>query len=472
MAKAPFPSPALTGAFALLLYLAFPSYLHNFDGLACAIAVELGDLKHLAHGNHLLYGVAAWLFHRTLELIGLRLDALWSLKVLGALLGAAGAAQLHRLLLRQGVPPRLAALGGAGLAISYGWWLWSLEPQVYMLGSVLLLATAGEALKERPSPARLAGWHALAILTHLANVLLVPLCLWAIWREGAGDREGLRRDVGRYVVLSAVLVLAGYLAAAELFVRPESWPQTRLWLLGSLALGEGRSFLWHGAPGLAGLWHWAKTGAKVVSPAWPLSIPLWLAALWSLRGAQGPARRLAVAAWLWLPAYALLFHHWEPFTLVYRVSDLAPLWLAAAAACGSVRWRRTTAVCAGYVALLAAANLLAGIRPIARPAANAVLQEALWIREQTPEPAWVAAWGDEEVYIPYFAHRRTLNLRYFQDRPDALSKRLWELMETGDPIYVTSRRLLHPARFPPVLGLQAVSRRGDLVLYRITSIGG
>jgi len=83
--------PLLITVGVLLLYAAFPSYLHLFDGVACAIAVELGDFKHLVHGNHLLYGIVGYAFHRLLFLAGLKLPALWTLQVLDSLLGAAAA---------------------------------------------------------------------------------------------------------------------------------------------------------------------------------------------------------------------------------------------------------------------------------------------------------------------------------------------------------------------------------------------
>ncbi|TBR20946.1 hypothetical protein EPO15_11635, partial [bacterium] len=68
-------TPFLVGSAALGLYLVFPSLRHNFDGVACAIAVELGDFRHLVHGNHLAYGLVGFAFHRLLHLFGLGLPA-------------------------------------------------------------------------------------------------------------------------------------------------------------------------------------------------------------------------------------------------------------------------------------------------------------------------------------------------------------------------------------------------------------
>ena len=81
-------------AAAFLLYLAFRSLYFNFDGVACAIAVELSDFKHLVHGNHLAYGVVGWLFNRAWLVLGYKGPALLALQILDGLLGAAGAAVL------------------------------------------------------------------------------------------------------------------------------------------------------------------------------------------------------------------------------------------------------------------------------------------------------------------------------------------------------------------------------------------
>jgi len=46
--------PGIVFAASVLLYFSFRSLFFNFDGVACAIAVEMGDFKHLLHGNHLV----------------------------------------------------------------------------------------------------------------------------------------------------------------------------------------------------------------------------------------------------------------------------------------------------------------------------------------------------------------------------------------------------------------------------------
>jgi hypothetical protein len=452
---------------ALTLYALFPSFLHNFDGVACAIAVELSDKQHLVHGNHLLYGVAGWLFHQLLGLTGLKISALFALKLFDMLLGAGGAALLHRTLKRAHFAEPIPMTCAAGLAVSYGYWLWSLEVQVYALGAFFLICVLQEALRDKPSPHRLALWHGLAMLTHGANVLLTPVVLYALWRANE-DATKLRRAVGRYLVLAAAMVIIVYAAAIAWWVGAEDWAALKTWLLGSAALGPGRSFNFITGNLFANLRHWVIGSGEAVSPwAW-LGLPLWLAAMWVLPHREGEDRRLALTAWLWLPAYALLFTQWQPGVLVYRVSDLIPLWLLAAVAAQRLpkKWRR---LLPAYVAVLFAVNLAVGIGRWSDPQANNKLQDAYWMSAATPENAWIAAIGRDEVYYPYFAHRRTLNLRWYDGQPQRLAQRIATILEES-PLYITSERLNNTPYFPKTVSLRIAGKRGDTVLLEITGI--
>src|SRR5208282_1543256 len=74
---------------AALLYLCFPAARYNFDGVAAAIAVELGDFRHLLHGNHLAYGFLGYLFFDVIGLFGIPLPSILCLQIFSSLLGAA-----------------------------------------------------------------------------------------------------------------------------------------------------------------------------------------------------------------------------------------------------------------------------------------------------------------------------------------------------------------------------------------------
>lgn len=482
-------APLLTFIFVLLVYLTLPCRGHNFDGVACSIAVELGNFKRLLHGNHLIYGVVGYAWHNLLGAAGLELRALWSLQTLDSILGAAGAALFHLTLLRTGVRPRIAAVCALGLALTYGYWFWSLQAGVYALSALFMIPCLGEVLRQRPRPYRLALWHGLAMLTHGANVMFTPVALFSLLRAEIGEASSkddavvlmgsrfgpeTRRAAAVYLLCAAGMVLGGYLAAAALWMKPRTAADVYLWLSGSAALGLDRTFHWHGSMSGKNVMEWTVASLRVVSPVGLLALPLWGAALWTLKYAflGSRDRPLILTAWLWIASYAALFMLWEPYNIFYRVTDLIPLWLLATLAAGrmaeSFAGRLVGVLC---VAALASANLVLAFIPLSMPKMNPHLQNALWLRDSTPENAWIAAGGEEEVYVPYFAGRHTLNLRYYAGRRGALAAKVWELLDAGKPVYITSSRLKACGRdCRPLVGLRKTSSRQGVALYRVTSI--
>jgi hypothetical protein len=431
--------PWLLGAGAALLYLGFPSAYYNFDGVACAIAVELGDLKHLAHGNHLAYGLLGWAWTGLWRLFGYAGPALPALQALDSLLGGLGAGLFCRFLLRRlSLPPLAAVSASAGLSLSYAWWFWSLEAQVYLLGAVFLVLAADAAWAEEPSPWGAGACLGCAALGHVGHVMFLPAALCLIHRPGKA-----RRLWPRFAAAFCLTVLAAYGAAALCCVKPHSPEDWRLWLLGSAALSPDRSFTWHGAgTAAASLSAWLAMTLRIFadpvglpqpwsSLGWLLAAAALAAAVAGLRGRRG---RTAKAAWLWLGGYAALYICWQPFTMVYRITDLIVLWLLIAHWAAPSPWRGRAL--AGLALALGLFNAILLIRPQTDPGRNAAYQEALRIARDTPEEAWVLAAARGQVYIPYFAGRNPLNLRYFEGRPEALDRRLEQLLREGSPVFV------------------------------------
>lgn len=453
---------------SLLLYLSFRSLYFNFDGVACAIAVELSDFKHLVHGNHLAYGALAWLFDRAWRVLGYRGQAILPLQILDSLLGAAGAAVFASLLRRSGRSEREAALGAAALAVSEAWWFWSLEAQVYMLGALFAALAAREALGENPRPARLGLWHAAAVLGHVGHLMALPAVAWALTRKGG------RKSLVPYLAVLAGTVLAAYLAAGAAAVRPASFEELRLWLLGSAALGVDRAFAWHFARDGA-LPAWAAMTLRIFcdfTGRAPLTraAGLVLAALPLAAAVRGAARG-GRAAWfwqLWLAGYAALYLNWEPFTVVYRVSDLLALWALALIGLETLTPRARAAALAAWTAAACAFNLAFTILPASHASSNLELAETRWVAERVPPDAWVLAYGRDAAYLPYFAHLKTVNLR-FLEREDALFARLDALAASGEAVYATDRALERWGRRDVLsgYGLEPSGAADGLTLYRV-----
>jgi hypothetical protein len=458
---------------ALFLYVSFRSLYFNFDGVACAIAVDLSDFKHLVHGNHLAYGVLGWLFDRAWIALGYRGAALLPLQVLDALLGAGGAAVFCSLLRRSGLGERESLLGAAALAVSQAWWFWSLEAQVYMLGAFFAALAAREALADEPRPAIVGLWEACAVLGHVGHLMALPALAWLLTRK-----KGTKSLAPCLAALAAV-VLAAYAAAGLLAVRPRSVDELRLWLLGSAALSMDRSFAWH----------WPSAGAAL--PAWSL---MTLRVFAECVGRSGAARAAAVALaalplaaaarggarggrqarfWLaWLAGYAALFLTWEPATIVYRVSDLLGLWALAHLGLRPLSPRARAGLLAAWTAAAGAFNLATVVRPAADAANNADLTETRWAGARVPADAWMLATGPCAVYYPYFERLRMVNLHYFAEE-SALDRRLDELAAAGQAAYVTDRTLRNAGATDALAryGLAPVASGDGLTLYRVARAG-
>lgn len=461
--------PALIAfAATLLLDLCWRSQFFNFDGVACAIAVELSDFKHLVHGNHLAYGVLGWSFDRLLRALGYSGTALWSLQLLDGILGAAGAAALASLLKRSGRTEREALLGAAALAVSHAWWYWSLEAQVYVLGAACAALAAREALSEKPRPELVGAWHAAAALGHVGHLTALPALAWLLSRRA-------KKDLKPYLLSLSVLLGAAYLAAGVLAVRPASWTELSTWLLGSASMGPGNTFRWHAASPLWALESFAAMTLRVfVEFDARTGAAKWAGVVLSalpLAAAVEGARRGSRAAKFWLATLAgsaALYLLWEPYTIVYRVGDMVALWSLAWLGLERLAPRARVAALAAWVAAAGAYNLAFVVLPASDPATNPDLVETNWVAARVPENAWVVVSGRGAVYLPYFAHRRTIDLHYGTDE-DGLFARLDRAAATGAPVFVTDRALektgllAEAARY----GLEPTASDADFTLYRL-----
>lgn len=454
--------PALVAAGAALLYLSWPAARYNFDGVACAIAVELGDLRRLVHGNHLAYGFLGWLWFSLWKALGYAGPALQSLQALSSFLGAAGAGAFALLLLRAGAGPGLAAAGASALAVSDLYWRWSLEAQVYPLGAVCLFLAAAEGAREEPDGLKLGLWHAGAVLGHVGHVMFLPAACWLL--------RNRRQGLWRYAGALGSAVLAAYGAAGLFIMRPGNWEDIRYWLAGSAILGVDQRFVWHGGYSLAGLWHWLRLSVNLWGGGAVIGALALSASAAGARLAWRGGRRLTVAALLWLGGYAVLYLSWEPYTPVYRVTDLAPLWLLVVLGAGRLPWREPAKACAVAVCAVGLGlwNLAATALPGSDPTRNPDLQRVLRLSGRIPENAWVLVDNVYQVYVPYFVHRRPLNLRYWYGREAALRERLADLQRAGEPVFAD------PAMAGPLwhdwlelLPKREAARDGDGVLYLI-----
>lgn len=453
----------------LFMNLSVRSLFHNFDGVACAIAVELSDFKHLVHGNHLAYGVVAWCFDKIWRIFGYQGQAILALQTLDSLLGAAGAAVFSSLLRRAGRGEREAVLGAAALAVSHAWWFWSLEAQVYMLGALFIALAAREALSDKPRPALTGLWHAGAILGHVGHLMALPALVYALTRK-KGRGEALPYARSLFVALAVPYICAGLFA-----VRPSSFVEFKLWLLGSAALGNDRAFSWHSIPFSSAVPAWLGMSLRIFTEsagrrglAW--SAGVILAVLPLLAAARGAADKSRESRFwlLWLACYAVLFLTWEPFTIVYRVTDLIALWALATMGLQAMSSRLRLGALIAWTGAAFAFNFHYVVRPASVFENNPALVETAWTKAHAPADAWILANGLGPVYLSYFGGLRPLNLRYYTDEA-ALHARLDALAAAGEVVYVSGRTFGEEGLRAKLerYGLKPVAADGGLSLFRV-----
>ncbi len=461
----------LAAAIPLAFYLAYPSTFWNFDGVACAAALELGNPIFYFHAQHLLYGFLGFLFWKLLLPLGLN-RALPALQIFCSLLAAASLYFLWRLLASLSKDPWLALFLSCAAGFSAAFWTWSIEAQVYPLG-VLGLSVAAYFLLSPQAPARMKQvgvWHGVAVLGHLVHVLwIIPAC-YLVYKEKLPWRPYLISFIGT--------VTAAYAAVAFFVLRPYhgQGPWLNHWLKGSLGLTTDRSLAWHW-PGWGGVFQWAQATPGVLWGTfwpygglvfWPIHILSMASQLFLivviarsiatkqsvisrhdridglLRYARNDSRVINFSL-VWLGTYAVFFSTWEPRTLCYRMTDLIPFTLLLMSACLAWPRRRVRLLVAGcWMASLGIINFFSRARPMHDSANNAAYQQTLALARATPvHSLYLTPGGLSWMYLLYFTGRSAWNMRLLS--VDELDRN-WSTLTPRPALYAASVLLQDPER--------------------------
>jgi hypothetical protein len=395
------------GALALLawaLYRRTAPAVVNLDGL--------GYLKLIPHNfaaGHLLFmplvRFAAARFHGDGLAAARAVDAAAAAAAIGLAFACA------RAFLGRGP----SALAAAGLAVSYGVWVQGADVEVYACALAALLALFALlcAYRERPTAgvAAAAGVAlGVAVLFHVTHVLAVPLVLTWMIVHARRRRLGLMHAC-LTCALGGALVVAAY-AWAALGVRHLDAAGALRWVRtaahGFRYSGDPLARIADSTYGLARALVWSPYLYESDAQRLLGQFLVGLTALGLLAGVVVVRRRaLPPLPWLPLGAWAASY---AAMALLYFGSDherwlfvLPPLWLAAAAAVGTLR--RAAAVGALAVALLAVANACMAIGPA---------MGERWDRTRAEQAASAMADGDLVIfpghswdeYIGFYGQRR------------------------------------------------------------------
>jgi len=430
----------------LTLFLGFPSTLWNFDGVACAAALELGQPAYFFHANHLIYGFLGFFFWKWLcAPLGIA-RALPALQLFTSFLSAAGLVGLYRFCTTILQDRRIALGLTLSLATTAAFWVWSLEAQVYALG-FLALVWATVVLFRLSGPQKYV-WtgtlHGMAILGHQMHLLwIVPAVFWI--RQ---EPDFQRRNLARYLGTLVAVVLIPYMLVLAFVIAPgRDFFHILSWLKGSAGLTPDHHWAWH-FPGWAGPWIWLKSTAPALwGSFWPygkasVSMGLWAMTAVSalitlfllLRAAREFHERMVVFALLWLGVYGLFLSTWEPATLCYRMTDIIPLGILMAIGLKSMK----TAVQGVLIGLLLVAtvsvNLATRIGPMRRVEENTLYQETLALSKMTsPGSLYITEGGMSWIYLLYFSGRTAWNKHSWD--PRRLNEEILK-QKKSRPVYV------------------------------------
>lgn len=450
----------LSAAGPLGIFLRFPSCLWNFDGVACAIALELGNPVFFFHSNHLLYGFLGYGFWRALEFFFDSLRALPALQLLSSLLSALGLAGLCRLLFDQTREPAVALGLTWALSVTAAFWVWSLEAQVYPLGFAALAWAAYVLLAGDSSPKkyRWVGFlHGLAVLGHMMHVLWIAPALYWIYAGSRPIDESYAR-IRAYLSVLGLTVVIPYLSVFFFVLLPSrrGFPWLLTWLKGSAGLTPDRHFAWHLAGGWKAPFQWAWGNLPFgwgafspyrTQPVDPLGWMLTIVSIglfgWGLFLSFRNRSELWKFSLIWLGAYALFLWTWEPRTLCYRMADIVPL--AILLSLGAARMGKTFRNI--WLILLLGTTLAANfgtlIGSLRRAESNAVYRETLALSKETPPHAlYLTGGGDTWIYLLYFGGRSAWNVHLLpsQRLTDGVARH-----KQSHPVYAQTSLLRDPA---------------------------
>ena len=416
--------------------------------------IRRGHATELFSPYHLVASWIGWAAYNSARLVGFDGGPLVPVQVLNAIFGALGIAILW-VLMRRLSTSRLPAIAAAGaLALSYGYWAYSLGPDIYPFATASLIAAFAGAYyattNARGLPYFVFGILAgVTVLGHNSNALFVVTVGGASLLLVCGD-AGWRRAVLLGLTYSAgvLLVLVPLYGAALATVKANTPAEANDWLtayaqsgewgkvspasIHKAIVGSGRAVIGgHFLFSLDTVREWAEdaSGGKSLREEVYLvrDFPRWLAfvlvvpvvaivaALVVLAGnwirrwsdiEQGP-RTLAWLCVAWLLPVAVFAFWWEPVNLEFWIAAWIPVAILLALPLtvpSGARGRRLDSwVVGGLLASLFAVNFVGSIVP-------QLSQENDYWRERI---AWYEEHATENDLVLANNHLETYYLRYF-----------------------------------------------------------
>ena len=190
---------------ALILYTSTLIQVHTYDAISYAYSAGTGfqDLERLLYPHHLGYQLATYYYYSIWSWLGWEGGSLLPLQLITVLTSALTLVLFNRIL-RNFTNLSIALLFTALLAVANGFWLFSVEIEVYLPSLLLVLLTfyflTKWSLQQGIHCFAIGCLWGSAILFHQMNVLFGAVILAAILTQ---------RRAGRSILISLLKVTAG-----------------------------------------------------------------------------------------------------------------------------------------------------------------------------------------------------------------------------------------------------------------------
>ncbi len=203
-----------------IIYLAFPTRVYYWDGIAFAQAIEDAATLNpsLVHPNHLIYNFVGYIFYKLLLAFGFALRAVTALQILNSLLSAACAGVLFAILSDTLRSLYLSVCLTLLFAFSATWWRFSTDANAYIPSVLFVLLSFYLVLpNQKARPLLLAVTFFVSMAFHQLAVVMFPvLALGVYLQDGPLSLKRRARNAVFFSVVAAVLIVAAY---AYLFYR-------------------------------------------------------------------------------------------------------------------------------------------------------------------------------------------------------------------------------------------------------------
>ncbi|MGH7739617.1 MAG: hypothetical protein ACREL1_05670 [bacterium] len=434
------------GASSVCVYLSHLAINHTYDGMVFASLIEQRHPSNfqIFHPHHLIYNFLGRLFFLWGHGHGADWDGLGALQFFDLLTGCLGVLLIFHLLVRTTGDRAVAFLSALGLSFTYSYWYFSTSPGVRIFATVtpLLAWYSFSFLKDRGVfyGGVLGAAHALAVLGHQTNLLLLPAFLGGIWsvREKTTSEKWWISFF--YLLFLTFGVLGAYAFVGRFLCDRTTYSAWVWWIMSYMHVKA-----WGGHLGAAGFERgkFAMVFAFLAGayPTKPLGDHLTFGfakgifqdALWfvlagfliRIRSLWAKSPQALWITFFWLAAFVPFFVWWEPWNIEFWVSSTVPCWVLMGIVVSDLSLSFTNPVLrfanraffiflwACLISLLFVYNFEGRAHKNPGTYANKTLMAALDHNVKSHDLLILAGINTIPFYIDRFDHRPYLNLHEF-----------------------------------------------------------